>query len=146
MKIGWALFLAFAGATGETGSAQQTLLYRYVHRPDEAGAVLGFAPGCCGSIVATLCRAVIGVHSWGPSMEPRAGTVSGAAREGEDGSGRLDGASVERGSMQEYVETAELGSLSDFCRAAQRGWKAYQYEQAVSVFAVQDCMAIWGVV
>ena len=48
--------------------------------------------------------------------------------------------------MREYVETAELGSPEDFCRAAQRGEKAYQYEQAVSVFAVQDCMALWGVV
>ena len=48
--------------------------------------------------------------------------------------------------MWEYVETAELGSLEDFCRAAQRREKAYQYEQAISVFAVQDCMALWGVV
>ena len=42
--------------------------------------------------------------------------------------------------------TNSYGSLEDFCHAAQRGEKAYQYEQAVSVFAVQDCMALWGVV
>lgn len=121
-------------------------MYRYVFRPDEAGALPGFAPGCCGSIVATLCGAVIGVHSWGPSTEPRADGVSGAARAGEDGSGPTDVGSAARGSVREHVEAAELGSLDDFCRAAQRGAKAYQYEQAVSIFAVQDCMALWGVV
>ena len=121
-------------------------MYQYVHRPDEAGALLGFAPGCCGSIVATLCRAVIGVHSWGPSTEPQAQIVGGAAGAGEDGSDRQDGGSATRDSVWEYVETAELGSLENFCRAAQRRGKAYLYEHAVSVFAVWDCMAMWGVV
>ena len=64
----------------------------------------------------------------------------------KDGSCQLEGATVEHVRMREYVETAELGSVEDFCQAVQRGWKAYQYEQAVSVFAVQDCMAMWGVV
>ena len=86
------------------------------------------------------------MHSWGPSADPWAETVGGAARGAEDGSGLPDGGGAARVSVREYVETAELGSLEDFCRAAQRGEKAYQYEQAVSVFAVQDCMALWGVV
>jgi hypothetical protein len=146
VKIGWAVFLAFAGATGEEGSARQTLMYRYVYRPDEAEALPGFVLGCCGSVVATLCGAVIGVHSWGPSADPRAETVGGAARGAADGSGLPDGGGAARVSVREYVETAELGSLEDFCSAARRGEKAYQYEQAISVFAVQDCMALWGVV
>ena len=68
---------------------------------------------------------VVGRHSWGPTTEPRGCAVGGELRDGEDGSRQLVGATMENIQLREYVETAELGSLEDFCQAAQCGWKAY---------------------
>ena len=99
---------------------------------------------CCGSVVATKDRLIVGMHSWGPPTQSLQCRVGGTYYDRPDGYRVQVGGTTTRVNLRKLVEQAELTTFEAWKMMTADGLKPNMYEQAISVYAVRDCTQLWG--
>ena len=94
--------------------------------------------------MATSGGLIMGMHSWGPLTQPLTCQVGGVYRDQPDGNRVRVGGTTTAVNLRKLVEQAELTTFDAWKVMTADGLKPNMYEQAISVYAIWDCMQLWG--